>query len=106
MISPHTPPGTKIVCTDAEPHKRYVLEHNVGTNMHGLTKDAVYTVREIMPYSLTVSGFIVCLDEIVRGFYLEGYDLKRFRRLELPSSLTSILETAPVRAPTELEPVE
>ena len=110
MISPHTPPGTKIVCIDAEPHPRYAVGPVCDSDMDGLTENAVYTVDKIIPWAPNSRGFVVCLGEIIRrprGDYpLSGFALDRFRRLELPSSLTSILETAPIRDLTELEPVQ
>ncbi len=96
MISPHTPPGTRIVCIDAELHRRFNIHGFFFTSsMDGLTKDAVYTVRDVIPDETCIDHFEVRLVEIERPCH-GGYALSRFRYLELPRSLTNVLTSATV----------
>lgn len=86
MISPHTKSGTKIVCINAS---------GVGPDAH-IDKGAVYTVARIglgVQWNTGMTGvgvFLVEHDE------LNCFDLSRFRYLELPRSLTSLLNAMPV----------
>ncbi|WP_020176241.1 hypothetical protein [Methyloferula stellata] len=97
MISPHTPPGTKIVCIDADLHRRFNIHGFFYTSsMDGLTKDAVYTVRDVLPDETCIDQFEVRLVEIERPCN-GGYALSRFRYLELPRTLIDLLNTEPVK---------
>lgn len=86
MISPHTKSGTKIVCINAS---------GVGPDAH-IDKGAVYTVARIglgVQWNTGMTGvgvFLVEHDEF------NCFDLSRFRYLELPRSLTSLLNAMPV----------
>ena len=64
--------------------------------MDGLTKDAVYTVRDILPDETCIDKFDVRLIEIERSCK-GGYALSRFRYLELPRTLTDALSGEPLK---------
>jgi hypothetical protein len=86
MISPHTKSGTKIVCIDAS---------GVGPNAH-IDKGAVYTVARIglgVQWNTGATGIGVFLVEHDEA---NCFDLSRFRYLDLPRSLTSLLNVTPV----------
>jgi hypothetical protein len=94
MISPHTPPGTEIICVKA-----------ARTRRHGaLALGAIYTVREII---LAPSGdYGVALVEIINPVFepygLEyAYCLSQFRRLDLGrlDALLDVSEKEPAGAP-------
>ncbi len=92
MISPHTPPGTKIVCVDADLHRRFNIHGFFYTSsMDGLAKNAIYTVRDVVPDETCIDKFEVRLVEIERPCN-GGYALSRFRYLELPRVLTDVLD--------------
>jgi len=99
MISPETPPGTEVVCIDAA-----AGPYGDG----GLQRGGIYTVDRIAP--AIGGGHVVVLAEIAPweiysppwGLVGIGFDLKRFRYLDIPRSLTELLETAPC----EVEDVE
>ncbi len=87
MISPHTTSGTKIVCIDAS---------GLGPHAH-IDKGAVYTVATIglgVQWNTGETGVGVFLVEHDES---NCFDLSRFRYLELPRSLTSLLNRIPVR---------
>jgi hypothetical protein len=97
MISPHTPPGTKIICIDADLHRRFNIHGFFFTSsMDGLTKGAIYTVRDILPDETCIDKFEVRLVEIERPGN-DGYALSRFRYLELPRALTDVFNREPVK---------
>lgn len=84
MISPHTPPGTKVT--------QYLHPTFVGSDVaHEDTFGKPLTLVEIIPNPYTNSGY---------SALVEGYEsricLRLLRRLDLPESLTSILDKAPV----------
>jgi hypothetical protein len=91
MISPDTAPGTEVVCIDAAPG-RY--------GDAGLRRGAIYTVERISPG--IDGGHALVLAEIPPwqsyappwGLVSVGFELKRFRYLDLPDSLSKLLETA------------
>ncbi len=86
MISPHTKSGTKIVCINAS---------GVGPDAH-IDKGAVYTVARIglgVQWNTGMTGVGVFLVEHDES---NCFDLSRFRYLELPRSLTSLLNAMPV----------
>jgi hypothetical protein len=99
MISPDTPSGTEIVCVDA-------AAGPYGNG--GLRQGAIYTVDQIA--RSIDGGHVVVLAEIRPWETFEppwgvvdiGFELKRFRYLEIPRSLTELLETCP----RELESAE
>jgi hypothetical protein len=95
MISPHTPPGTKVVCVDDVLSAR--LTHGIpkSFDLHGIKKDEVYTVRDIVEDECSTVGFSVRLMEIYRPDDV-GYSLLRFRLLDLPKSITSCLTSQPL----------
>jgi hypothetical protein len=87
MISPHTQSGTKIVCINAI---------GLGPKAH-LDKDAIYTVARIglgVQWNTGVTGVGVFLVEHDDS---SCFDLSRFRYLDLPRSLTSLLNIIPKR---------
>jgi hypothetical protein len=96
MISPDTSPGTEIICID----------DSLGPYGNGgLRKGNLYTVDRIVP--AITGGFVVLLIELPPwriyappwGAVEVGFELKRFRYLDVPVALTKLLEAVP----TELE---
>lgn len=100
MISPQTPPGTKIICIDADANGKYMSAIWLG-GLDGLQKGQIYTVRMIYPTKRTVSGFGVLLHEIMRGGN-HGWAIDRFKYLELPKCLTDALDTQPMSGETKI----
>jgi hypothetical protein len=98
MISPETPPGTEVVCVEAAPGR-----YGDG----GLLRGSIYTVERIAP--AIDGGHVVVLTEIPPwqtytppwGLVGIGFELRRFRYLDLPASLTGLLEQT--TRETELE---
>ena len=98
MISPSTPPGTKIVCINVSTIR---LQHRGSVWMHtadGLVLGAEYTLREIGP--VYASNSRTGHREIVPDLWAATVDeldgrfvTRRFRRRDLPESLTR-LQTA------------
>lgn len=97
MISPNTPPGTEVVCVEAGPGR-------FGDG--GLQRGAIYTVERITP--AIDGGHVVVLSEIQpwQGYAAPwgvvgiGFELRRFRYLDLPGSLTRLLEGAQLESET------
>jgi hypothetical protein len=95
MISPDTPPGTEVVCVEDGPGR-----YGDG----GLQRGAIYTVERIA--SAIDGGHVVVLAEISPwrtyappwGPVGVGFELRRFRYLDIPDSLTRLLDVAPVEA--------
>jgi hypothetical protein len=103
LISPHTLPGTKVVCIYNGPCKRewiaegYVLQ---GPEIPiSLQLGSVYVVEDIVKEPVAKDGCGV----VIIG-YPGSFPLQIFRYLDLPSSLTDKLSTKPVDQPSELEP--
>jgi hypothetical protein len=88
MIRPDTKPGTDVVCISAGPGR-------LGPVF--LTEGAVYTVKQIVK---GVDDYCVLLADLPPihsykppwGMVQVGFDLSRFRYLDLPRSLTELLE--------------
>lgn len=103
MISASTPPGTDVVCIEAGPGPY--------CNDTKLTKGSVYTIEQIVPsidgcFCATLVGI-----EPPTGYHPAfgmvhiGFELHRFRYLDIPRSLTKLLETTPIeKTVRELEP--
>lgn len=91
MISRDTPPGAEIVCVDA-------TDGPYGEC--GLTRGAIYTVARIV--RAIDGGHAVILEEVSPwstyaypwGVVEVGFELRRFRYLDIPDELTSLLEEA------------
>lgn len=89
MISPDTPPGTEVVCVEAGPGR-----YGDG----GLRRGEIYIVDRITP--AIDGGHVAVLREIPPwqtyappwGLVGVGFELRRFRYLDLPRSLTGLLE--------------
>jgi hypothetical protein len=98
MISPHTPPGTKVVCIDANANSNKKPGFNYKGDLDGLSEGQVYTVSHLqIGDQLDHMGeFEVVLVEI-RRLGSVGYLLSRFRLAVLPSCLTDCLTSAPIR---------
>lgn len=99
MISPHTPPGTRVICVNAKVGGFNTNINAVG-DMDGLTQWETYTVRKIDICRFSKSGFTVDLTEIDRrpsviGQLMSGFDIARFRYASLPKSLTDLLHSVP-----------
>lgn len=93
MISEHTPPGTQVICIDAQDCEPY------------LTQGALYTVLRMVESSKTgyvpATGIGVELVEVAApippGLALPvAWNRRRFRRAHLPKCLTDMLMTEPV----------
>jgi hypothetical protein len=85
MISPHTPPGTKVVCIQTfEATAAYVQKLTVG---------AVYTLGVIYENPVVPGEFAAM---IVEGAKNHGYSLDQLALAALPDCLTSILDKAPI----------
>lgn len=88
MISPHTPPGTRVIC---------INEGRNGRQESGLPityprLGNVYTVAEIYPCR-SDCGFAAYIPDLTKD---HGYCLTLFRYLDLPKCLTDLLHTTPV----------
>lgn len=105
MISPSTPPGTKIVCIDVDPFVYVIETCRVTEFADMLTLGAEYTLEQIVPITYTRGpsptryrtpfyAAVLCetLNRDHRG-EPSGWRLQRFRRRDLPESLTR-LQTA------------
>ncbi len=98
MISPDTAPGTEIICIDDSSGP-----YGIGS----LSKGSIYTVERIAP--AITGGYVVFLLELRPwttftlpwGAIDVGFELKRFRYLDIPRELTELL----ARAPKELETI-
>lgn len=88
MIRPDTPPGAEIVCVDAAD----------GPYGHcGLARGAIYTVARIV--RAIHGGPVVIVAEVSPwrtyappwGVVEVGFELRRFRYLDIPDTLTNLL---------------
>jgi hypothetical protein len=87
MLSPTTPPGTRVMCINTRDFfyvdPRFAAL-TTGT-FDGLTEGRVYTLRGFTPDEDMIAGFVAHVDEIVRGRKLrrseQGYAPQRFRVL-------------------------
>lgn len=99
MISPHTPPGTLVVCVD-DKVKAFLVPIFAGPRcekLDGLKRGRIYTVRKIIPDSIERGSFMVMLVEIDRcNVVTPGYDLRRFDIAVLPKCLADIRDAAPI----------
>lgn len=92
MISPDTAPGTEIICID---------DSSGPYGNGGLTKGMLYTVESIAP--AITGGFVVLLMELRPwktyappwGAVDVGFELKRFRYLDIPTEVMKLLESSP-----------
>ena len=108
MISPHTPPATKVVCIDARPVPVFKTSRPIG-DLDGLSEGRSYNVLDIVEAPSTISGFAVVLVEIVRpqrNLGVGGFALERFRYAELPRSITALLTSQSLVHEREREVVE
>lgn len=91
MISPNTPPGTEVVCVEDGPGR-------FGDG--GLRRGEIYTIERIAP--AIDGGHVAVVREIPPwrtyappwGLVGVGFELRRFRYLDLPPALTGLLESA------------
>lgn len=91
MISPDTPAGAEVICIDDSPGP-----YGDG----GLKRGALYTVARVV--RAIGGGHVVLLEEIAPwqgyappwGLLSIGFELKRFRYLDIPGSLTRLLQAA------------
>lgn len=97
MIRPDTPPGAEVVCIDASAGP-------YGTG--GLEQGAVYTVERIA--RAIDGGHVAVLAEIPPweaysppwGLVEIGFELRRFRYLDIPGELRALLTRASKEAET------
>jgi hypothetical protein len=99
MISPHTSPGTKVVCIDANSDGKYMSAPWIG-GLGDLQQGQIYTVKAIYPTDRAISGFAVLLYEIERD-QVQGWAIDRFRYLDLPSCISDALNVQPVKDKAE-----
>jgi len=90
MISPHTPPGTKVVFLGVS-HRIISAARSVG-GYRIPEEGAELTVQEIYPTPIASCGFAAMLAEVDA----HGFCLTTLRRLDLPECLTSLLNTTPL----------
>jgi hypothetical protein len=88
MISPDTPPGTEIVCLDASPGP-----YGCG----GLTTGEFYTVERV-ERTLDNRNIVLVAElpltqayEPPWGIVIIGFELRRFRYLDIPDALSELL---------------
>lgn len=84
MISPHTPPGTKVAIA-------FPLQGNATGRAAPYKEGDIFCLIEILPSKSAASGFVAVLSGADLPFCLSV-----LRRLDLPECLTSLLNTAPV----------
>lgn len=105
MLSPHTPPGTKIECVEASNEVwRRAKELRLGVRITEAVLGQRYTLRAITP---NFGVFGVLVDEIVNPlhplFNLEfTFRLERFRRVTDISDLQRLLVSAPIKEPVTI----
>lgn len=100
MISKNTVPGTYIICIDDGTHGKYNVTckpKDTIPYLDGLTKNHIYTVRNISPCVYSTTGYVVILNEIIRTFSSGGFALERFDYLQLPKSITKLLNTVKIK---------
>ena len=90
MLSPHTPPGTRVAFID-KPSLSVDDDGRVGPPTP-LDFSKVYTLRQIIAASRTNGGFAAQLDDVPAGHF---FCLSMLRRVDLPECLTSLLNVAP-----------
>lgn len=85
MISPNTKPGTEVVCVDDDTHAYRIpgVFYDETGLLGGLRKGEIYSVEKIEIEYAAKSGFAVKLAGISRGYGDRGYDIARFRYLDL-----------------------
>jgi hypothetical protein len=89
MISPHTPPGTEIVCIEDRPGRFGPVP---------LKKGDIYTLAKI---EMGLDKPCAFLQEVpapdgwhpAHGKVIVGFDLERFRPLDIPPCLSALLQT-------------
>lgn len=104
MISPSTPPGTKIVCIDVDPFELVVNGLSLTEDVAGrLTLGQEYTLDAIEPVKAVIDGvlyptrYVLASVQEITEIWENGKNIgflsHRFRRRDLPESLTR-LQTA------------
>lgn len=93
MISLHTPPGTKIIYAPRQA-VRNIMRPHVGCP---LTAGSTYVLAEWREFTLLEEPELV-----VEGFPRAGFWRGFFHYAELPRSLTSLLNVAPIKSDREL----
>jgi hypothetical protein len=104
MISPYTPPGTKLICIDANSHGLYDVYMNPTKGLDGLSLGHVYSVGQVTVDDGSISGYTVVLDEIERSGPRPGFALQRFRPFDLPKCLRDIEADKPIECGAYQEP--
>ncbi len=112
MISPWTKPGTKVVCVDNvaalddfNPFLHDMIKSRFKIIPAPCVAGQLYTVADIVEHPFPIDGFAMTLTEFPAD---AGFLLRFFRPLDLPRSLTEILDRAPVDCadPRVPEPAE
>jgi hypothetical protein len=89
MISPHTPPGTEIVCIEDRPGRYGAVPvkkgeiYTLDKIVMGLDKPCAFLQGIAPPRSL----------HPVHGEITIGFGLERFRPLDIPPCLSALLQT-------------
>lgn len=110
MISPKTATGTRIVFIDSflrpeflSPYGMKIFAHLVGTCTLSPSLWQPCTLRAIKKSRYAKCGFVCQINESESR--RATYPLEAFAYLELPRSITSLLDVAPIDASKEMEPV-
>lgn len=93
MISPHTPPGTKVVCV-LPPTVAFWTNGQTGLPFN-LKLGEVYTISLVIEAAIeSTPVFVATVEEIEP---LQAFGLECFRYLDLPRSITALLSSQPVK---------
>ena len=100
MLSPHTPPGTLVVCVNNGP---LVNSHRIIMAAPELVEGRVYTLAHVRRVNHKTFGeyFGVHLQEVVANPNLCGFNPARFKPAVLPKALTDCLVVENI--PTEIK---
>ncbi len=99
MISPHTPPGTKVVTINIS--AVYLADGNRPNDATPTVKNGeTLTIKAIIEAPGFSCGFAACLEELPFNHLVL---LNCLRRLDLPKCLTDLLNVAPAPVRDELQ---
>jgi hypothetical protein len=91
MISPFTPPGTKVVCVDDDDSGKYTMGVCDNDTAMPIRKGEVYTVVVITPDDWAKNFYAVMLHEVpLRNDRDTGYDIARFDYIDTQDQINEI----------------